>query len=377
MNEYIVKSGKKLRLGFTTGSCAAAAAKAGVMMLLQNQKISNVKLTLPGGKELLLDIEDAMIQKDSVSCCVVKDGGDDPDVTNGLKIYAKVIKDKEGIKIDGGTGVGRVEKPGLPCRTGDAAINPVPKKMIENAVSEAAALYGYKEGFHIEISVPGGEKIAPKTFNPRLGIIGGISILGTTGIVEPMSEEALIQTIKLEIDSKKRSGDKILFVSPGNYGLHFAEESLDLDIDMAVKCSNYIGETLDYALYSGFYKLFIVGHVGKLVKIAAGVMNTHSKTADCRNEIFAAHAAMCGADSNIVKMIMESNTTDQIHSILEYRNMSNMVYNSILEKIVYHLHYRTMNKIQIGLVVFSNENGILMQTGNAEKLILELKEKKS
>lgn len=370
---YIVKSGTKLRLGFTTGSCAAAAAKAAAIMLLQKQKLNNVRLTLPDGKQLLLDIEDALLQDETSVCCVKKDAGDDPDVTNGIKVYASVEKVKNGIKIDGGIGVGRITKKGLPFKIGQAAINPVPTEMIKNALQEVADLYDYSGGFNVEIYVPDGAEVAKKTFNPRLGIVGGISILGTTGIVEPMSERALIETIKLEIDAKKRNSKKVLFVSPGNYGLNFARQYLALDIDLAVKCSNFIGETLDYALYLGFEKLLLVGHIGKLVKLAAGVMNTHSKTADCRNEIFACHAALCGADTKVAEDIMKASTTDEIHSILIDKNIVKMVYDSILKRILFHVNYRTHNKIRIELIVFNNVNGILMQTNNAADFIQELR----
>jgi len=373
MNEYIVKSGRKLRLGYTTGSCAAAAAKACAIMLVKDEIISSVKLILPNGKELLLDIEDVLAEENTVSCCIVKDSGDDPDVTNGIKIYARVEKTEKDIKIDGGIGVGRVTKRGLPCKIGDAAINPVPMKMIENALEEISAFHHYTGGFDVEIFIPEGAEIAKRTFNPRLGIIGGISVLGTTGIVEPMSEKALVETIKLEINSKKYNREEILFVSPGNYGLKFADQNFDLNIDLAVKCSNFIGETLDYALYTGFEKILIIGHIGKLVKIAAGVMNTHSKIADCRNEIFAAHSALCGADRETVKNIMHAITTDDIHYLLIEKGISQKVYQSILEKIVFHVNGRVRNKIKIEVIVFSNENGILMETEKAMEFIEELK----
>ena len=372
MNDYVVKNGNKLRTGYTTGSCAAAASKAAALMLLSDQEIDRVQLTLPAGEQIVLEIEDIDRRDKEVICCVRKDAGDDPDVTHGLKIFAKVGMIDAEIRIDGGTGVGRVTKEGLACKPGEAAINPVPKRMIEYSLKEAASQYNYNGGFAVEIFVPGGEEIAKSTFNARLGILGGISILGTTGIVEPMSEAALIETIKLEINSKKPKD--ILFVSPGNYGLEFAKNSLGLNIDIAVKCSNYIGETLDFAVYSGFTRMLLVGHIGKLVKIAAAVMNTHSKTADCRNEIFAAHAAMSLASTGVVKKIMQAGTTDEIHHILEGAGLCEPVYQSILDKIIFHLNYRAKNKIQFELIIFSNENGVLMKTEHADVYINEIKE---
>jgi cobalt-precorrin-5B (C1)-methyltransferase len=374
MNDYIIKSGKKLRKGFTTGSCAAAAAKACAIMLFEKIEIPEVSLTFPGGEEIILKPEDIILNEASASCCIIKDAGDDPDVTNGIRIYARVEKAKAGISIDGGIGVGRVTSAGLPCKIGEAAINPGPRKMIFNALEEVARLYKYDGGFHVEIFVPQGVEIAKKTFNERLGIVEGISILGTTGIVEPMSEAALIDTIKLEMSIRKQNGQNVLFISPGNYGVGYAREHLGIDVDSAVKISNYIGEALDYAIYLGFKKILLVGHIGKLVKLAAGVMNTHSKIADCRNEIFAAHSALAGAGKETVEKIMNAKTTDEIHNILLQNNISKMVYESILGKIVYHLNYRVMNKARIEVLVFSNENGVLMQTDNVLDFINELKE---
>ncbi len=371
MNEFVIKNAERLRTGYTTGSCAAAAAKAAACMLLGNTELANVRLTLPSGDWLLLDIEDIIRRESEVVCCVTKDAGDDPDVTHGLKIFARVVKREADILIDGGCGVGRVTKDGLACKIGEAAINPVPRKMIENSLREAAAEYGYNGGFEVEIFVPKGEETAKNTFNARLGILGGISILGTTGIVEPMSEKALTDTIRLEISMKKQDG--ILFLSPGNYGLEFAETNLGLDIDQAVKCSNYIGEALDYALYWGFRKILLVGHIGKLVKLAAGIMNTHSKTADGRNEIFAAHAALAECKIEGIREIMQAGTTDEIHHILERYGLCGRVYDSICEKIQFHLNYRVKNKIQIELIIFSRESGLLMKTEHADKLVQEIK----
>ncbi len=374
-NEYVVRTGKKLRCGYTTGSCAAAATKAGAIMLLEKNKVEQVQLVLISGQKVEFQVKDILQSNKEVSCAVMKDAGDDPDITHGIKIYAKVMKIEEDIFIDGGIGVGRVMVDGLPCRKGEAAINPVPKQMICTALLETAKEYGYEGGFKVEIYVPEGVEIAKKTFNKRIGIENGISIIGTTGVVEPMSESAIIDTIKLHLRIKKQNGQKVCFIAPGNYGLEFAKMKLGLDIDSAVKCSNFIGEALDFSLYLEFEKLLLVGHIGKLVKLAGGVMNTHSKIADCRNEIFAAHCGLLGADSETIKDVMNAKTTNQIHGILVSKNLSKNVYKSILEKILFNLNYRVMDKMQIELVVFSDENGVLMKTQNAEKFINELKGK--
>ena len=199
MKSFITKDGKQLRRGFTTGSCAAAAAKAATAMLLGEKEINTVRLVTPKGTGLDLDITDILISDDSVSCAVVKDSGDDPDVTNGIKVYAAVERAGSGIEIDGGEGVGRVTRPGLDQPVGAAAINSTPRKMIAEAVREIAEKHNYSGGFKVTVSVPEGIEIAKKTFNGRLGIEGGISILGTTGIVEPMSDEAVVETIRTEL----------------------------------------------------------------------------------------------------------------------------------------------------------------------------------
>jgi len=368
-NKFIIKSGRKLRLGYTTGSCATAAAKSSAIMLLTGRSVENVKINLPEGKELILDIEEARITEEFASCCVVKDSGDDPDITNGIKIYAKVEKTLSKIEIVGGKGVGRVTRSGLSCKVGESAINPVPREMILKALLEVTSVYSYQGGLKAVISIPNGEEIAQKTFNPRLGIEGGLSILGTTGIVEPMSEKALIETIHLEIDSMVENKKKILQVSPGNFGVKFSKEILQIDNKLTVKCSNYIGETVDYAVYKGIEKILLAGHIGKLVKLAAGVMNTHSKVADCRNEIFAAHYSLFKSNPETVKKIMNAITTDEIHAILNEEKIADVVYKSIEQKIIYHLNLRSGNKIEFEMVIFSNLNGILIKTRGVEKFI--------
>jgi cobalt-precorrin-5B (C1)-methyltransferase len=369
MDKFVIKSGKRLRCGYTTGTCAAAATKASAAMLFNHQQLKSIAITVPNGDTLDLAIEDVMRADNKVACCIIKDAGDDPDVTDGLKIYAAVKRINEGIKIKGGIGVGRVTKPGLPCKIGEAAINPVPLKMIQKALEDISKEYDYHGGLEVEIYVPGGEEVAKKTFNGRLGIYGGISILGTTGIVEPMSETALIDTIKVEINSRKENGDEMLLLSPGNYGLDFLKDHLGVDINKAVKYSNFIGEAIDYAAYKEFEKILIVGHVGKLVKIAAGVMNTHSKIADCRNEVFAAHSALVGAKQAVIENIMNSTNTDEIHSILVEEKLNDSVYASILKKIVFNINYRLRNKAKVELIIFSNTSGVVMKTAGADDYI--------
>lgn len=248
-----MRDGKKLRLGYTTGSCAAAAAKAAAWMLLRGGKKESIRLLTPKGMELTLAVEDIHRSPDCVRCAIRKDSGDDPDITRDTLIYAEVRKTEAvGIVIDGGQGVGRVTKPGLDQPVGAAAINSVPRRMIRENVEEVCGLLGYTGGLRVVISVPEGEALAKKTFNPRLGIEGGISILGTTGIVEPMSEQALVDTIHVELRQRRESGADYVLLAPGNYGADYIKDAMDIDPATAVMTSNFIGDALEMCRELGF-----------------------------------------------------------------------------------------------------------------------------
>lgn len=369
MENYIVKGQEKLRWGYTTGSCATAAAKAATWMLLMEESIDEVKITTPKGITLTLEVHDICRQVDCISCAIIKDAGDDPDVTHGMKIYAQVTKSqKEGIHIDGGIGIGRVMQKGLKCPIGEAAINPVPRKMIEEAVKEVCEQLGYKKGIEVLIYAPEGERISQKTYNSRLGIVGGISILGTTGIVEPMSESSLIETIRMELNIRQTRKLDTVLISPGNYGRDFALQELGIDLEESIKYSNYLGETLDYITYLGFKRVLLVGHTGKLIKVAAGIMNTHSKYADGRMEIIGVHTALQGYSKEIVKEIMESKTTDAALQIIEALPDYEQIIASIIHKIQEHINFRVRNKVKVEFILFG-EKGIVGLSADAMKLV--------
>ncbi|MBA4698657.1 MAG: cobalamin biosynthesis protein CbiD [Ruminococcus sp.] len=369
----IWKNQKQLRLGYTTGSCAAAAAKAAAYMLLSGQTLTQVSLHTPKGITLYLDVEHIEKDKDSVSCAIQKDSGDDPDITDGVYVYAKVIR-REGISLllDGGEGVGRVTKKGLEQDIGEAAINKVPRQMILDAVDEQRKQFGCGEGLEILISIPDGCRLAGKTFNPRLGIEGGISVLGTSGIVEPMSEKALTDTIYLEMKVLKENGHDWCYVVPGNYGSDFLTETLGYEGALSVKSSNYIGETIDAAVSLGMQGILLVGHIGKLVKLAGGVMNTHSRQADCRMEIFAAHAAMAGASAENVKKIMECITTTEAVDFLKSQGILSQVMETITKRADFYLKQRAGSGLKIGAIIFSKEDGILGETEDTRMLLEEI-----
>ena len=235
------RGGKALRRGWTTGSCAAAASQAAAVLLLTGIAPPEIHLHTPGGITFCLPVEDAHMSGNAAVCTVRKDAGDDPDITNGVRITASVRRIEKGVTIEGGAGVGRITRPGLAMPVGEAAINPGPRQQIADAVHRAAQQNGYGGGFSVTISVKDGEALAAQTYNGHLGIVGGISILGTSGIVEPMSEKALVDTIRLELDSLYAQGQRIAFLCPGNYGADFARDTLGLDLERAVKCSNFIG----------------------------------------------------------------------------------------------------------------------------------------
>ena len=378
MEEYQFSQGKNLRCGYTTGSCATAAAKAAATMLLTGERVATVRIDTPKGVVLELEPLEVELAEQYVSCAIRKDSGDDPDDTNGVLVFAKVEKVAEpGVHIEGGVGVGRVTKPGLACALGGPAINPTPRRMITAEVGSVMEQAGYSEGLLVTISIPEGVEIAKKTFNPRLGIIGGLSVLGTSGIVEPMSEKALIETMYVEMRAQKARGNKNLLVFFGNYGEDFTRDVMQLDLEGAVTCSNFVGELLDYAVFLGFETLLLIGHSGKLVKLAQGVMNTHSKYADCRTELFALEAMFHGASIEVGQEIYHCLTTDEVTKILKREQIFEPVMDKVTERIDFYMQHRVHGKIKTAAFMFSNVYGILGKTKAADELIQLHKQKES
>ena len=370
MEEFIEKDGKKLRFGYTTGSCAAAAAKAAAWMLLTGQKKETISLTTPKGVALTLPVLDITVEENRVSCAIAKDSGDDPDVTNGALICAEVTRrEAPGIAIDGGPGVGRVTKKGLDQSVGNAAINSVPRQMIRENLEEILTITDQKCGLNVVISVPEGEKLAKQTFNPRLGIVGGISILGTTGIVEPMSEKALVDTIRVELNQRRASGQNYVLLTPGNYGCDFIRAGLALNAEQAVQSSNFIGKTLDICRELGFRGALLVGHIGKLVKIGGGMMNTHSKYGDCRMEILAAHAGIAGLSPEKIGELLQCVACDDALRIIKDAGCFEKTMTGLTEKVMFHLRHRAGEDMEIGTILFSKEYGLLAKSDNAMELI--------
>ncbi len=370
MEEFIVKGGKKLRLGCTTGSCAAAAAKAAACLLLTGRPMEQATLVTPTGVRIALPVQTLQTAAGSVTCAVEKDQSDDPDVTRGALITATVSRTGgSGVTIDGGEGVGRVTKPGLDQPVGAAAINSVPRQMILEGVEEIRALADSRCGLRVEISVPGGEALAKKTFNPRLGILGGISILGTTGIVEPMSQRALIETIRVELRQRREGGAEYVLLTPGNYGSDFIRDGMGLEPALAVQTSNFIGDALDLCGELGFRGALLVGHVGKLVKLAGGMLNTHSRYGDCRMELLAAHAAAAGLPPGRVAELLDCAACDDALRILKEDGVCEETLARVTGRAAFHLGQRAGEGLEVGAVLFSKAYGLLSQTPQAGELL--------
>lgn len=369
MEEYVYIDGKKYKRGYTTGSCATGAAKAATYMILTKETLETINIDTPKGIPLNLKVENVDINNDFAQCSIQKDGGDDIDATHKMHIYAKAeLIDCNEIIIDGGIGIGRVTKKGLGIEIGKAAINKTPISMIQ---SEVRKVIGDTKGVKITIFAPEGETIAKKTFNPRLGIVGGISIIGTTGIVEPMSDEGWKKSLSIELEMKKAQGmDKVILV-PGNHGEMFIKESLGIDSKYIVRTSNFIGYMLKEAQRIGFKKILMAGHLGKYVKIAGGIFNTHSKVADARNEILIANLALMNAPFELINKVNECLTTEEFIEILEddkYKKYKE-IYNILSEKCKKRIDiYMNDDEIDIEVMIFSMEKKLLGESKKAGDL---------
>ena len=361
-----------MRCGFTTGSCAAAAAKAAVYMLLGGQKLRQVTIMTPKGIPYQAEIEHICREDGGVSCSVKKDGGDDPDRTTGLDIYvlAKCAGQYEdgqvNVRIHGGKGVGIVTRPGLDQPVGSAAINHVPRQMITSEVRQVCQVFDFHGTLDITVFVPSGEETAAQTFNPVLGIEGGISILGTSGIVEPMSSRALLDTIKVQLRQRRAMGYDHVVLSPGNMGQHFVQELTGCPAERVVPCSNFIGESLDMCRELDFERVLLAGHLGKLIKISGGIMNTHSHEADCRMELLAAAALRAGAGREDLLRILDCISTDAAARILAEAGLLEKTAELAAEKMVYYLNRRTEGKPQVSCLVFDTAHGLLAESGGMQ-----------
>ena len=382
--EHYVRSGQKLlRCGYTTGTCAALGAAGAARLLLTGKAPETVALRTPKG--IVVEVAPLFCRRTGpgAECAIEKDGGDDVDMTTGLPIVAAVelLPGTTEVRIAGGPGVGRVTRPGLDQPVGEAAINHVPRRMIAEALQREAETACYTGGFAVTLSIPGGEEVARRTFNPHIGVAGGLSILGTSGIVEPMSQQAILDTIQLEMNQaalrvQTEAGPRRLILAPGNYGLDYLGTAYPAFASIpVVKTSNFIGDTLDMAASAGFEDVLLVGHVGKLCKLAGGIMNTHSHTADCRTELFCTHAALCGASRETCRALFEAATTDACLDLLDAAGLRAPVLESLLAAVQLHLDRRAAGAFRVGAILFSNQHGPLGQTETAAQILNDWKER--
>ncbi|HBF7093355.1 TPA: cobalt-precorrin-5B (C(1))-methyltransferase [Clostridioides difficile] len=404
MEEYVYIDGKKYRRGYTTGSCATGASKAAVYMLITKNRINTINIDTPKGIPLLLKVDNINISDTFVECSIKKDGGDDIDATHTMDIYARAeivakndknkgyltLKDIDSlstnseckselykfIRVYGGTGIGVVTKKGLSVDVGKPAINPTPLKMINHEIRKLIgdnfeSILGNDKVLKITIFAPQGETVAKKTFNPRLGIVGGISIIGTTGIVEPMSDEGWKKSLSIELQMKKEQGlDKIILV-PGNHGEQFIREKLNLDIKYVVRVSNFIGYMIKEAQRMGYKKILMAGHIGKFIKVSAGIFNTHSKVADARSEILVANLALMGARYEFLNKINQCVTTEEAVELInnsEYREVYNILSNKCKERVKQYLN-EDSDDIDVEVIIFSMDKSLLGKSDNTDDLV--------
>lgn len=404
MEEYVYIDGKKYRRGYTTGSCATGASKAAVYMLITKNKIDTINIDTPKGIPLSLKVDNVNISDTFVECSIKKDGGDDIDATHTMDIYARAeivskndknkeyltLKDIDSlstnsecqselykfIRVYGGIGIGVVTKKGLSVDVGKPAINPTPLKMINHEIRKLIgdnfeSILGNNKVLKITIFAPQGETIAKKTFNPRLGIVGGISIIGTTGIVEPMSDEGWKKSLSIELQMKKEQGlDKIILV-PGNHGEQFIREKLNLDMKYVVRTSNFVGYMIKEAQRIGYKKILMAGHIGKFIKVSAGIFNTHSKVADARSEILVANLALMGATYEFLNKINQCLTAEEAVELInnsEYRQVYNILSNKCRERVKQYLN-EDSDDIDVEVIMFSMDKSLLGKSDNTDDLV--------
>ena len=382
IDEFVYVDGKKYRRGYTSGSCACGATKAALIMHLEKRNINEVRIGTPKGVDLDLKIDNISRGKDWVQCSVKKDGGDDIDATHGMDIFARLELvqadqvpdfrsdlDSDYLFITSGQGIGRVTKKGLDIRPGRPAINRVPLNMILKVVQEildeaGLDIYDYLGGRKILVTIfaPQGQEIAKKTFNSNLGIEGGISIIGTTGIVDPMSDEGWKKALSAELAIKRAEGRETIILVPGNIGRDIMAKSYGADLDGIVKMSNFIGYMLMETKRLGFKRVIVGGHIGKLIKLSGGITNSHSRVADARREIMVANLALLGAPLELLKEVDACLSTDAMVDIIRkagYSQVFKVLADKAASKAKVYMRLGQEDHIDIEVYLFSMDGSLL------------------
>ncbi len=350
----------KLRTGYTTGTCATAGAKAGILAIINQKEIGIVDVTLPKKSKIQIKIEKCKFDKQSAYCTVIKDGGDDPDVTHGAEICTEIsLTNNIGkIEIDGGEGVGRVTKPGLGLEIGSAAINPTPKKMILENILEQAGSILKKNGIKVLITVPKGRDLAPKTDNPRLGIMGGISILGTSGIVIPYSTASFAASIRQSIDVTIAMGNDTVVLTTGGRSEDFARKIVNLPDHCFVQMGDFAGYTVQQCAKKGIKKAYVAGFIGKLTKMGMGVKQTHVKGSKVDMEFLADIAQRCDASSDTVNEIQQANTARHVYEIVSSKNLKDY-FDLVCSKVYDQLRTHSEKKFDMEIIMFNFDGNII------------------
>ena len=353
----------KLKTGYTTGSSATAASKAALLSVIGQVKVENVEILLPNRSFIQIPIHSCKFESNKAKCVVIKDGGDDPDVTHGAEIIVELsfTEKKNQIEIDGGEGVGVVTKPGLGLEIGKAAINPVPKKMIIENLRDVGEKILLEKGIKIVISVPKGRELGPKTDNPRLGIINGISILGTSGIVIPFSTASYAASIRQNLDVAIAMGNDTVVLTTGGRSEDFAKKIVDLPEHCFVQMGDFSGYTIQQCAKKNIKKAYVVGFIGKLAKMAAGVKQTHVKGSKVDMNFLAELAEKSNAKENVIQSIKKANTARHVSEII-IENKVEGFFELICNETYKHMRKHSEDKVPIDVILFDFEGNILARS---------------
>ena len=369
--DHVRNRQQNFRCSFTTGTCAALAAKAAAMAIIDGKIPDKVSIITNKGIKITVPIENGGLDGKTAWCSIIRDAGDESDLTNGKEIISTVeLTDDTGVvEIDGGVGIGRITKQGLEMPCGSAAIYPGPRASITFAVSQTLSECGYPGGAKVVVSIPEGEKLARRTYNSMIGIEGGLSVLGTTNIIEPMSERALLDAIEDTIIQAAIRSDKLI-LTPGKFGeAYINREGYRKYCVPLIKSSNFIGDVLDMAASQHFKQVILIAHTAKLCKLSAGIMNTYSKNADGRNEVFCTNAALSGANMETLEALEQAQKSDECIEILDKAGIRGMTITKIMNKVQMHLEKRVAGAFEVGAVMFSNVYGTIGKTWQAEEIL--------